>query len=137
MATGLIWTSQIRIKQMQEQRSCLSVLSIALVPCIGGLADCCFPQQRSSEDNERLREALRGQAALLRPFVKNRVHKLEKRIEKLHVVLLAGQKDHGPAGNGLHDYPLWQKRWALLLGGEEASEEEQVNLVGPPDKSLS
>ena len=52
--------------------------------------------------------------------------------EKLHVVLLADEKDHGPVGNGLHDYPLWQKRWALLLGGEEASEEKQVNLVGPP-----
>ena len=54
--------------------------------------------------------------------------------EKLHIVLLADEKDHGPAGNGLHDYPLWQKRWALLLGGKEASEERQVNLVGPPDK---
>lgn len=54
--------------------------------------------------------------------------------EKLHVVLLAAEKDHGPAGNGQHDYPLWQKRWALLLGGEGASEEKQVNLVGPPDK---
>ena len=55
--------------------------------------------------------------------------------ERLHVVLLADEKDHGPAGNGLHDYPLWQKRWALLLGGEKASDEEQVNLVGPPDES--
>ena len=25
---------------------------------------------------------------------------------KLNVVLLADEKDHGPAGNGLHDYPL-------------------------------
>jgi len=56
-------------------------------------------------------------------------------IEKLHVVLLADEKDHGPAGNGRHDYPLWQRRWALLLGGEESSEEKQVNLVGPPDKN--
>jgi CubicO group peptidase (beta-lactamase class C family)/acetyl esterase/lipase len=55
--------------------------------------------------------------------------------EKLHVVLLADEKDHGPAGNGLHDYPLWQKRWALLLGEEEASEEKQVNRVGPPEKN--
>ena len=55
--------------------------------------------------------------------------------EQLHVVLLADEKDHGPAGNGLHDYPLWQKRWALLLGGEEASDEKQANLVGPPDES--
>jgi type 1 glutamine amidotransferase len=57
-------------------------------------------------------------------------------IERLHVVLLADEKDHGPAGNGLHDYPLWQKRWALLFGGEEASDARQVNLVGPPDESI-
>jgi putative heme-binding domain-containing protein len=31
----------------------------------------------------------------------------------LHIVLCAGPKDHGP---GEHDYPLWQKRWASLLG---------------------
>lgn len=60
----------------------------------------------------------------------------EPKSERLHVVLLADEKDHGPAGNGLHDYPLWQKRWALLLGGEEASDEKQVNLVGPPDESI-
>ena len=59
----------------------------------------------------------------------------EPNSEPLHVVLLADEKDHGPAGNGLHDYPLWQKRWALLLGGEEASDEEQVNLAGPAEKS--
>lgn len=35
----------------------------------------------------------------------------------VHVVLLADEKDHGPAGNGLHDYSLWQQRWAALLGG--------------------
>jgi putative heme-binding domain-containing protein len=29
------------------------------------------------------------------------------------VVLCAGPKDHGP---GEHDYPLWQTRWAKLLG---------------------
>ena len=55
--------------------------------------------------------------------------------EKLYVVLLADEKDHGPVGNGLHDYPLWQKRWALLLGEEEASEEKQVNRVGPLEKN--
>jgi type 1 glutamine amidotransferase len=60
----------------------------------------------------------------------------EPNSEPLHVVLLVDKKDHGPAGNGLHDYPLWQKRWALLFGGEEASEEEQVNLVGPPNESI-
>ena len=48
-----------------------------------------------------------------------------------HIVLLAADKDHGPAGNGLHDYPLWQKRWTLLLGGKKDSDEKQVRLVGP------
>ena len=33
---------------------------------------------------------------------------------KLHIVLLAGPKDHGP---GEHDYPAWQKAWARLLAG--------------------
>ena len=37
----------------------------------------------------------------------------ESDVEQLHVVLLPDEKDHGPAGNGLHDYPLWQKRWSL------------------------
>jgi type 1 glutamine amidotransferase len=39
-------------------------------------------------------------------------------------VLLADAKDHGPAGNGLHDYPRWQKRWAGLLGGGKAGTEK-------------
>ncbi len=29
--------------------------------------------------------------------------------EGLNILLLADEKDHGPAGNGLHDYPLWQE----------------------------
>jgi len=44
--------------------------------------------------------------------------------EAVHIVLLADAKDHGPAGNGLHDYPQWQKHWAVLLGGEEAATEK-------------
>ena len=51
-------------------------------------------------------------------------------LEDLNVVLWADVKDHGP---GEHDYPCWQKRWALLLGGKGAggSDAEQVNLHGP------
>ncbi len=30
----------------------------------------------------------------------------------LHILLVAGPKDHGPDE---HDYPLWQKRWQILL----------------------
>jgi type 1 glutamine amidotransferase len=47
---------------------------------------------------------------------------------KLKVVLLADKKDHGA---NEHDYPLWQERWALLLGGRAASTAAQVNLYGP------
>lgn len=33
-------------------------------------------------------------------------------LRPLHVLLVAGPKDHGP---GEHDYPQWQKDWAPLL----------------------
>ncbi|MHB8972751.1 MAG: LamG-like jellyroll fold domain-containing protein [Pirellulaceae bacterium] len=46
----------------------------------------------------------------------------------LKIVLLANTKDHGP---GEHDYPRWQARWALLLGGASASTETAANLDGP------
>jgi type 1 glutamine amidotransferase len=50
----------------------------------------------------------------------------------LHIVLLAGKKDHGLYE---HDYPLWQKNWALLLGGADSGREaDQVNLYGPANK---
>lgn len=52
-----------------------------------------------------------------------------EQLAELNIVLLADVKDHG---ENEHDYPLWQKRWALLLGGEKASSETQVNLFGPP-----
>jgi len=51
-------------------------------------------------------------------------------LKPLNVVLLADEKDHGPEA---HDYPLWQKRWKILLGGKDISDQElQVNLYGPP-----
>ena len=55
-------------------------------------------------------------------------------LRSLHVVLLADVKDHGP---GAHDYPLWQQRWTLLLGGRQAAEDavKQVNLFGPPPEA--
>jgi type 1 glutamine amidotransferase len=34
----------------------------------------------------------------------------------LHIVLVAGKKDHGP---GEHDYPAWQKAWQELLAVAE------------------
>jgi type 1 glutamine amidotransferase len=60
-----------------------------------------------------------------------------KRSDKrpLQIVLLADRKDHGP---GEHDYPRWQSRWALLLGGAAASAAPAANLFGPdrPDPAL-
>ncbi len=46
----------------------------------------------------------------------------------LSVVLVADRKDHG---DHEHDYPRWQTRWALLLGGRAASTEAAANLYGP------
>src|SRR5688500_18595731 len=34
-------------------------------------------------------------------------------LDKVHILLAAGPKDHGP---GEHDYPLWQRRWRNLFG---------------------
>ena len=50
-------------------------------------------------------------------------------LRELNVVLVAFKKDHG---ENEHDYPLWQERWAVLLGGKDAGQAEQVNLYGPP-----
>ena len=52
----------------------------------------------------------------------------KRKLRELNVVLVAFKKDHGP---NEHDYPLWQKRWAVLLGGKKAGQEKQVNLYGP------
>ena len=54
----------------------------------------------------------------------------------LQVVLLADRKDHGADE---HDYPRWQSRWALLLGGGAASSAPAANLYGPdrPHSSLA
>ncbi len=52
----------------------------------------------------------------------------ETQLRSLPIVLLAGPKDHG---KNEHDYPRWQARWALLLGGKAASDEKAANLFGP------
>jgi type 1 glutamine amidotransferase len=53
----------------------------------------------------------------------------------LQIVLLADRKDHSA---GEHDYPRWQSRWALLLGGAAASDAPAANLHGSdrPDRAL-
>lgn len=50
------------------------------------------------------------------------------KLRELNVVLLASKKDHGP---NEHDYPLWQKRWKVLLGGKGADDEPKVNCFYP------
>jgi len=55
----------------------------------------------------------------------------KQELRELNVVLVAFEKDHGP---NEHDYPLWQKRWAVLLGGNKAGQEKQVNLYRPAPK---
>jgi len=55
-----------------------------------------------------------------------------RELRELNVVLVAFKKDHGP---NEHDYPLWQKRWAVLLGGRKAGQEKQVKLYGPAPKA--
>ena len=54
-----------------------------------------------------------------------------RKLQELNIVLVAIKKDHG---ENEHDYPLWQKRWAVLLGGKKAGPAKQVNLYGPPPK---
>jgi type 1 glutamine amidotransferase len=56
---------------------------------------------------------------------------VRRKLRELNVVLVAFKKDHGP---NEHDYPLWQKRWAVLLGGKQSGQEKQVNLYGPAPK---
>lgn len=60
----------------------------------------------------------------------------ETSLRPLQVLLLADRKDHG---ENEHDYPRWQARWALLLGGGDASDERAANLYGPdiPDPALT
>jgi len=91
------------------------------------------------------RDFLASSAALatatsLGGFTASQVRAAEPAVERapkdpIHVVLLADKKDHGPSGNGLHDYPLWQRRWGLSLGAEEASNPPQDNLAAPPPEA--
>ena len=97
---------------MKSVRRSLTALA-ALLPALGGMAATPppAPQRVAVEAAVARSETAPGN---LRP---------------LRIVLLADRKDHGPEE---HDYPLWQERWALLLGGRAASDAAQVNLYGPP-----
>ena len=43
----------------------------------------------------------------------------EETLRPIRVVLVADVADHGP---GAHDYPIWQQRWAALLGGSDGAD---------------
>lgn len=75
--------------------------------------------------------APRSRAEVAAALAKAPAPPAEDQLRELDIVLLADVKDHGP---GAHDYPLWQKRWTLLLGGRQAAGDsvKQVNLYGPP-----
>ena len=54
----------------------------------------------------------------------------EGELRDIHIVMVADEVDHGPHEHG---YPVWQKNWALLLGGGESGHEAtQINLYGDP-----
>lgn len=55
-----------------------------------------------------------------------------EKLRELNVVLLDSKKDHGP---NEHDYPLWQKRWKVLLGGKKAGDEPRVNCFCPEPRT--
>ncbi|MEW4564816.1 ThuA domain-containing protein [Bremerella sp. JC770] len=44
------------------------------------------------------------------------------------ILLLVAEKDHGPSGNGFHDYPLWQRRLAALLSAPTKSDRPPVSV---------
>ena len=85
------------------------------------------PMQTGAPEAPRLRNRSEVEAVLAKAPKPSRGRKLSE----LNIVLVAFKKDHGP---NEHDYPLWQKRWAVLLGGKEAGQEKQVNLYGPPPR---
>ncbi|MBA2114116.1 ThuA domain-containing protein [Bremerella alba] len=58
----------------------------------------------------------------------------------IHILLLVDEKDHGPAGNGFHDYPLWQRRLAALLNTPADTDSKKVSVeiawTWPSDEQL-
>ncbi len=51
--------------------------------------------------------------------------------KRLHILLAAGPKDHGP---GEHDYPLWQRRWKKLLAVADNVEIDVADGWPSPDQ---
>lgn len=52
----------------------------------------------------------------------------DQELRSLNIVLVADEMDHA---SHEHGYPIWQKRWQLLLGGKKSgSKQTQVNLYG-------
>lgn len=110
----MTWRSRFLVSVL-----CISLASVSLSSAAG--AELQAPEPRSRSEVEAV-------------LAKAPEPPADDQLRELHVVLLADVKDHGP---GQHDYPLWQKRWALLLGGQAAVDDtvKQANLFGPPPKA--
>jgi type 1 glutamine amidotransferase len=101
-----------------------SFRQLALFVCWAGLA---LPAVRGAEPPPRSHGEIRAvlaQAPAPPPA---------QSLRGVHVVLVADVADHGP---GAHDYPIWQERWAALLGGNEAGNDLPVS-PGAPGVTVS
>jgi type 1 glutamine amidotransferase len=84
----------------------------------------------SAAESPDLRPLLQSRAEIEAVLAQAPPAPLASGLRPLEIVLVADEKDHGP---NEHDYPLWQKRWKVLLGGMEGQDAEtQVNLYGAP-----
>ena len=93
--------------------------------CVRSAAGCLWPPHGHGRRSTHATERQRGQSS---PGCGARDQPSDIASRPLKIVLFADTKDHGP---GEHDYPRWQTRWALLLGGASASTEKAANLDGP------
>lgn len=119
---------------MPEQCKTIGIACAALVLCLLSLESDMRPllaqsgvETRPQRDaSARAPSVVGGQTASPDPD-----QTPEQATRPLRIVLLADNKDHGPAGNGFHDYPLWQEKWAGLLLGENTMHAERHESASP------
>ena len=101
---------------------CRGVAWLAAVACLVGLAD------KGAHAGAHPAPPPRARAEVEAILAKAPKPPAVEELRELNVILLAGKKDHGP---NEHDYPLWQKRWKVLLGGKGPDDEPKVNCFCP------
>lgn len=101
-----------------KQRIISTILWLA---ALGFLTPC-----GSGEDPPRLQTA-RSRKELQAALARAPKNASQAPPKPLTILLLADVKDHG---ENEHDYPLWQERWARLLGGSAAWGNGPVSLYG-------